>query len=75
MLRAGYSIVYETVNIGYVVSGNDANPTGALLNGVPGPGDIARTTVTYPASQLNWPLQPGAAATVFPVGVGAPAAS
>jgi hypothetical protein len=74
VLRAGFSIMYETVNMSYLTAGLDTNPSGALLNGVPGPGDIARTTVTYPASQLKWPLQPGATATVFPVGVGAAAA-
>jgi hypothetical protein len=70
VLRAGFSIMYETVNMDYLTAGLTTLPTGALLNGTPGPGTIARTTVTYPASQLNWPLQPGATATVFPVGSG-----
>ncbi len=68
VLRAGFSRMYETVNIGYLAGNLGTNPTGALLNGVPGPGNIARSTASYDGSQLNWPLQPGATATVFPNG-------
>jgi len=72
VLRAAYSLMYEAVNMSYLTAGLTSNPTGALLNGVAGPGNIARTTVTYPASQLNWPGT--AAAPVFPVGTGTVAA-
>jgi len=66
VVRAGYSIQYETVNMNYNTSGLTALPTGALLNGVPGSGTIARTTINYTGSQLAYPLAPGASATIFP---------
>jgi opacity protein-like surface antigen len=76
VLRAGASVMYETVILdsltrqflqnGVTSLGND--PTGALLNGVPGPGNIARTLNVYGGSQLNYPLAPGATATIFPTG-------
>jgi hypothetical protein len=32
---------------------------GAILNGMAGPGNIARTQITYQPQQLSWPLQAG----------------
>jgi hypothetical protein len=76
-VRAGGSVMYETVTVNILSQGLQnagtalANvPTGANLNGVPGAGDIARAVFTYAPSQLNYPLTPGATATIFPLGVG-----
>lgn len=68
VLRGGASIIYVIEGFNVFVSqqgisalGVNAIPTGALLNGAPGPGDITTASVQYP-SGVNWNI----AGPVFP---------
>jgi hypothetical protein len=73
ILRGGGSIIYALQGFNVLASqqgstavttGLNTVPTGALLNGVPGPGNITAGAVTLIGSQLNWIL----AGPVFPAG-------
>jgi hypothetical protein len=66
VVRGGYSLMYEAPTLSYLTQGLTSVPTGALLNGVPGPGNISTSSTTYTGSQLNWPLQPGSSTPIFP---------
>jgi hypothetical protein len=68
VIRAGAGIIYETVNWQSMLAfdnsfGLNSVPTGATLNGVPGPGTIGLGNLTLGASQLNYNTGP-----VFPTG-------
>jgi Carboxypeptidase regulatory-like domain/TonB dependent receptor len=68
VIRAGGGIVYETVNWQSFLAfdnsfGLNSVPTGAILNGTPGPGTIALGNLTLDASSLNYNTGP-----VFPTG-------
>ena len=64
VLRSGASIIYviegysaflSQQNVaGISVLGLNTDPTGALLNGVAGPGNITAGNVQFPQSQVNW---------------------
>jgi hypothetical protein len=73
VLRGGGSIIYALQGFNVLTSqqgstavttGLNTSPTGALLNGVPGPGNMTAGAVTLIANQLNWSL----AGPVFPTG-------
>jgi hypothetical protein len=73
ILRGGGSIMYAMQGFNVLTSqqgstavttGLNTSPTGALLNGVPGPGNMTAGGVTLIASQLNWSL----AGPIFPAG-------
>jgi len=73
ILRGGGAIIYALQGFNVLASqqgttalttGLNTTPTGALLNGVPGPGNITAGAVTLIGSQLNWSL----AGPVFPGG-------
>ena len=73
VVRGGFSLIYVTEGFNVFVSqqggiipvGVNTIPTGALLNGVKGPGDITAGTVQFLPSQINWsvagPVLPGGA--------------
>src|SRR5712692_53719 len=73
VLRGGAAVIYALQGFNVLTSqqgstavttGLNTSPTGALLNGVPGPGNITAGAVTLIASQLNWTL----AGPIFPAG-------
>jgi Carboxypeptidase regulatory-like domain len=73
ILRGGASVIYALQGFNVLTSqqgstavttGLNTSPTGALLNGLPGPGNITAGGVTLIASQLNWSL----AGPIFPPG-------
>ena len=73
ILRGGAGVIYvlEGFNVltsqqgsTAVTTGLNTSPTGALLNGVAGPGNITAGAMTLIGSQLNWSL----AGPVFPAG-------
>ena len=73
VLRGGGSLIYALQGFNVLTSqqgstavttGLNTSPTGALLNGVPGPGNMTAGAITLIASQLNWSL----AGPVFPTG-------
>jgi hypothetical protein len=73
ILRGGGSIIYALQGFNVLTSqqgstalttGLNTTPTGAVLNGVPGPGNITAGAVALVGSQLNWTL----AGPVFPGG-------
>ena len=73
ILRGGAAVIYALQGFNVLASqqattavttGLNTTPTGALLNGAPGPGDITAGAVTLIGSQLNWSL----AGPVFPGG-------
>ena len=81
VVRSGYSLIYviEGYNAfvsqqglaGISVLGLNFDPTGALLGGVAGPGNITTGQVVYPQAQVSWFVNPsahGAQATVLPTG-------
>jgi hypothetical protein len=72
VLRGGGSIIYALQGFNVLTSqqgstavttGLNTSPTGALLNGVPGPGNMTAGAVTL-TSALNWTL----AGPIFPTG-------
>ena len=71
VLRGGASIIYVMSGFNVTISqqgttavttGLNTTPTGALFNGVQGPGDINAGSITLQGSQLNWSL----AGPIFP---------
>ncbi len=73
ILRGGGSLIYALQGFNVLTSqqgstalttGLNTTPTGALLNGVPGPGTITAGAVALVGAQLNWTL----AGPVFPGG-------
>jgi hypothetical protein len=73
ILRGGAGVVYVLQGFNVLASqqgstalttGLNTIPTGALLNGAPGPGNITAGPVALFASQLNWSL----AGPIFPSG-------
>ena len=73
ILRGGGSVIYALQGFNVLASqqgstavttGLNTVSTGALLNGVPGPGNITAGAVTLIGSQLNWSLT----GPIFPAG-------
>jgi hypothetical protein len=73
VLRGGGSVIYALQGFNVLTSqqgstavttGLNTSPTGALLNGVPGPGNMTAGAVTLIAKQLDWSL----AGPIFPTG-------
>jgi hypothetical protein len=73
VLRGGGAVIYALQGFNVLTSqqgstavttGLNTTATGALLNGVPGPGNITAGGVSLVGSQLNWSL----AGPVFPAG-------
>jgi hypothetical protein len=60
----GFNVFTSQQGSTAVTTGLNTSPTGALLNGVPGPGNITAGAVTLTGSQLNWSL----AGPIFPAG-------
>jgi hypothetical protein len=60
----GFNVLTSQQGSTAVTTGLNTTPTGALLNGVAGPGNITAGAITLIASQLNWNL----AGPVFPTG-------
>jgi Carboxypeptidase regulatory-like domain/TonB dependent receptor len=80
VVRGGFNIIYvlEGFNVfisqqgtSPVTTGLNTTPTGALLNGVAGPGTMQTAALTFQPSQLCWALSatctsPGAGQPIFP---------
>ncbi|MBZ5662056.1 MAG: TonB-dependent receptor [Acidobacteriia bacterium] len=71
VLRGGFNIMYvlEGFNVfisqqgtSPITTGLNTIPTGALLNGAPGPGNMQTATLSFQPSQLSWSL----AGPIFP---------
>ena len=60
----GFNVLTSQQGSTAVTTGLNTSPTGALLNGVPGPGNMTAGAVTLTGTQLNWSL----AGPIFPAG-------
>ncbi|HSP68371.1 MAG TPA: carboxypeptidase regulatory-like domain-containing protein [Bryobacteraceae bacterium] len=60
----GFNVLTSQQGSTAVTTGLNTSPTGALLNGVPGPGNMTAGAVTLTGAQLNWSL----AGPIFPAG-------
>ena len=60
----GFNVLTSQQNTRAVTTGLNTTPTGALLNGVAGPGTMTAGAITLTGSQLNWSL----AGPIFPAG-------
>ncbi len=60
----GFNVLTSQQGSTAVTTGLNTSPTGALLNGVQGPGNITAGAVTLIGSQLNWNLT----GPIFPAG-------
>ena len=58
----GFNVFISQQGTSPVTTGLNTTPTGALLNGVPGPGNMETATLTFQPSALNWSL----AGPIFP---------
>jgi hypothetical protein len=80
VIRAGAGIIYETVNWQSILAfdnsfGLNSVPTGAIIDGVPGPGTIGLGNLTLDASQLHYNTGPVFPASTISCSAAAPCAT
>ena len=75
VVRGGFNIIYVLEGFNVFLSqqgtvptttGLNTTPTGALLNGVPGPGTMETATVQFQPSQVAWSLAAATGAGILP---------